>query len=56
MDDETRAKWAVVREALERTGKTNGHIYRRAVAITSRQPDPGPFGQLSRAASPPPRL
>lgn len=44
MDAETKAKWLVVRQALERTGKTDSYIYRRAVAITSGLPDPGPFG------------
>ena len=46
MDDETRAKWRVVREAPERSGKTQGHIYRRAVSITSGKADPGPFGDF----------
>lgn len=44
MDAETKAKWAKVRDALAAAGKTDSYIYRRALAITSGLPDPGPFG------------
>jgi len=43
MDYETKAKWGKVRLALEAAGKTDCHIYKRAVAITENKPDPGPF-------------
>lgn len=50
MDAHTRQNWQKVREALEKSGKTDCYIYRRAVAITSGHPDPGPFGPLHQQA------
>lgn len=45
MDDATRAKWASVKAALEKVGKTNCDFYRRAVAVVTTGRDPGPnFG------------
>jgi hypothetical protein len=49
MDAHTRQNWQKVREALEESGKTDCYIYRRAVAITSGQADPGPFGPLHQS-------
>jgi hypothetical protein len=44
MDQRTLQNWQKVREALERAGKTDCLIYRRALAITTGGKDPGPFG------------
>ena len=49
MDARTRQNWQKVRDALAAAGKTECYLYYRAVVITSGQPDPGPFGPLSRA-------
>ena len=48
MDRHTFNNWVKVREALERAGKTDCLIYRRALAITTGGKDPGPFGSLGR--------
>lgn len=46
MDRHTRENWVKVMQALEQAGKTDSHIYKRAQAIVSGKPDPGPFGPL----------
>ena len=40
MDERTYENWKRVKEALERTGKTDTMFYKRAVAILSGQKDP----------------
>lgn len=40
MDQTTRKNWQLIRDALERAGKTDNPYYRRAVAILSGKPDP----------------
>jgi hypothetical protein len=42
MDSRTRANWAKVKEALERSGKTDCYYYQRAVAILRTGNDLGP--------------
>ena len=44
IDADTRRKCLLVKEALERAGKTDTHYYRRAVIILSGKADPGPWG------------
>jgi hypothetical protein len=40
MDSETRKNWLKVKEELEKSGKTDCHFYKRAVAIVEGKPDP----------------
>ena len=40
MDEVTLANWRLVKEALEKAGKTDSMYYRRAVAILAGKPDP----------------
>lgn len=40
MDPDTRLNWQRIKDALEATGKTDNHYYRRAVAILQGKPDP----------------
>lgn len=40
VDAETQANWRKVKEALEKTGKTNCEFYRRACAVVKGQGDP----------------
>lgn len=40
MDKRTYENWKRVKEALERTGKTDTMFYKRAVAILSGKRDP----------------
>jgi hypothetical protein len=47
MDARTRANWHKVREGLEAAGKTDCYLYRRALAITTGSPDPGPYAGLA---------
>lgn len=42
MDDRTRQNWLKVKAALEAAGKTESHFYKRAVAVSKSQEDPGP--------------
>lgn len=51
MNPDTHANWLKVKEALERAGKTNCDIYRRACAVVRTGRDPGhpsdtPTGKL----------
>jgi hypothetical protein len=46
IDADTKRKWLLVKEALERAGKTDTHYYRRAVIILSGKADPGPWSDL----------
>jgi hypothetical protein len=41
MDDQTRQNWLKVKTALEAAGKTESHFYKRAVAVSKGQEDPG---------------
>jgi len=41
MDAQTRDNWRKVKEALEQAGKTDSHMYTRAVAIVRTGSDPG---------------
>jgi len=43
IDERTKANWQKVKAALEQSGKTNTHFYRRAVAICAGGPDPDPL-------------
>lgn len=40
MDPDTRQNWQRIKDALEATGKTDNHYYRRAVAILKTGQDP----------------
>jgi hypothetical protein len=40
INDDTKAKWLKVKEALEKAQKTDSMFYRRALAILAGQPDP----------------
>tara|TARA_B100001939_G_scaffold44630_1_gene34429 strand:- start:4847 stop:4975 length:129 start_codon:yes stop_codon:yes gene_type:complete len=40
MDKVTLDNWRKVKEALEKSGKTDSMFYQRAVAILSGKPDP----------------
>lgn len=40
MDQQTRANWQRIKDALEAAGKTDNHYYRRALAILAGMPDP----------------
>jgi hypothetical protein len=45
MTPQTLQNWLKVKEALERAGKTNCHMYQRACAVIKTGRDPGhPFG------------
>ena len=41
MNAQTRDNWRKVKEALEQAGKTDSHMYLRAVAIVRTGSDPG---------------
>jgi len=40
MDKHTLENWKKVKEALEKSGKTDSMFYRRAMAILAGKPDP----------------
>jgi len=40
MDKHTFENWKKVKEALEKSGKTDSMFYRRAIAILAGRPDP----------------
>ena len=40
MDDQERSNWKKVKEALEKNGKTDCYMYKRAVAIAGGGEDP----------------
>jgi len=40
VDQQTRANWQRIKDALEAAGKTDNHYYRRALAILAGSPDP----------------
>ena len=40
MDDQTLENWLRIRIHLQKTGNTENHFYKRAVAITDGRPDP----------------
>lgn len=40
MDKTEKENWEKVKEALEKSGKTNSMFYKRAVAICNGDPDP----------------
>lgn len=42
MDERTLDNWRKVKAALEASGKTDNHFYRRAVAVLKSGGDPGP--------------
>lgn len=41
MDKEQIEKWRLVKEALEKAGKTDCHFYKRAEAVLKNGRDPG---------------
>ena len=42
MNKEQVEKWKLVKAALEKTGKTDNHSYKRATAVVKTGIDPGP--------------
>lgn len=40
MDQRTLNNWRLVKEALERQGKTDSYFYKRAIAILAGKADP----------------
>jgi len=43
VDIEQLEKWRLVKEALEKAGKTDSHFYKRAEAVLKTGKDPGPI-------------
>ena len=43
MEQRVRDNWEKIRVALEAAGKTDCYLYRRAIAISTGNHDPGPF-------------
>ena len=43
MTPEVRENWRRIKEALEKSGKTDCYFYKRAVIATNGGEDPGPF-------------
>ncbi len=42
MDQTTYENWLRIKEALEKSGKTDSYYYQRAVQIVGNRQDPGP--------------
>ena len=41
MDEEQIRKWGLVKDALEKAGKTDSFFYKRALAVVTTGKDPG---------------
>ena len=42
MDEKQVEKWALVKDSLEKAGKTDSFFYKRACAVVTTGRDPGP--------------
>lgn len=50
MDAEQLEKWRKVKEALEKTGKTDSFIYKRAATVVNTGKDPGSYFPYSKSS------
>jgi hypothetical protein len=49
MDEEQVKKWALVKEALEKAGKTDSFFYKRALSVLKTGVDPEENSSVARS-------